>query len=485
MNVGTRPGLGTILLATAFTLVALASAQAADGVAGKWRTETDGPRGKVIQIVEFTQDDTGRWVGTTRSSVDPDNVLDLENVAVDGNRVTFRRTETMGGGTMKLLFDLRLRPIENALSGTVEVSGPGFERNMPVEFTRVVERESADGVSFDRSRPVLGSWSARPDDDDKEREIQFDILPDADGYRGTITDTGVDATVAMRDLDVKDGNVVSFNFRFEDAPFMSTFWGRYDEVRDELRGTMSVGGRSQPLYLERTSEGPDDVQDEFATRKEPLPVKHPGRLAATARISAWNPLYVLKEKNRNINDITSMSWAFDGGLRFHVVDYLAIQARYARGGLGFETNDSNLDRFDPTIDGPQSEGISAPLTTESFLSLDGFEFSLIGFLGQNILPDSKFNPYLIGLIGRTTWELTQDGRGSDVIEIFEVPLEGTDWTFGGGLGTEYAVNRRFGLEFEWLWSYTATSDELKWTDTTYQWTSQHVYRFSLGGVFWF
>lgn len=484
MNVGTRLGLGTTLLVTAFTLAAVAGASAADGIAGKWRTEAAGPRGKVIQIVEFTQDDTGRWVGTTRSSTDPDTVLDLEAVKVDDDRVSFRRTETMGGGSMKLVFDLRLRPVEDKLAGNVEVTGPGFERTMPVEFTRVVERVAADGVRFDRARPVLGSWSGRPDDKDKTREIQFDILTDADAYQGTITDTGVDATVAMRDLDVKDGNVVSFNFRFEGAPFMSTFWGRYDEVRDEIRGTMSVGGRSQPLYLERTSEGPDDVEDEFTERKEPLPIKHPSRLAATLRLSSWRPLYVLKEKNRNINDITTSAWAIDGGVRFHLVDYLAVQARYARGGVGFDTNEKNLGLFDP-VSGPQGDGLSAPLTTDSFLSLDGFEVSLVGYLGQNIIPDSKFNPYLIGLMGRTSWELTEDGRGGNIIEIFEEPVQGTDWTFGGGLGTEYAVSERFGLELEWLWAFTTTSDEMLWTDTTYQWTNQHVFRFSLGGIYWF
>jgi hypothetical protein len=56
---------------------------------------------------------------------------------------------------------------------------------------------------------------------------------------------------------------------------------------------------------------------------------------------------------------------------------------------------------------------------------------------------------------------------------------------GGGLGTEYAWSKRFGLELEWLWAYTMTSDETKWLDITHQWTSQHVYRLSLGGIVWF
>jgi len=486
MNVGMRPGTRTILLVIAVILLAgTALAQETPSVAGKWRTEAQGPQGTVVQIVQLQQDETGRWIGTTKSSADPDAVLDLETVNVDGSRVTFRRTEEgPGGAAIKIDFDLRLRPAKDELGGKVTVKFPGGEREMPVTFTRVVERANTGTVSFLSDRPVVGAWSAVPDKKNKEREIHLDVLPNADDYKGTITDTGIDATVAMRDLDVKDNNVMSFNFRFEGAPFMSSFWGRYDEVKDELRGTMSVGGRSQPLKFIRTSQGPDDIDSEFETEKKPLPIKHPGRFGITARLSYWNPLYVLKEKNRNINDITSAKLGFDGGARFYLVDFLAVQARYSRGGLGFDTNETNLELFDH-VTGAQGEGMSTSLSTDSEITMDGFEISFMGFLGQNILPESKFNPYLIGLMGRTDWELTVAGRGTDVIEILEEPVKGTDWTFGGGLGTEYAVSESFGLELEWMWAYTVCADETKWSDTTFQWTNQHVYRFTLGGVFWF
>lgn len=485
MNVGMRPGTRTILLVTAIALLAtVAMAQEAPKIAGKWRTEAQGPQGKVVQIVQFQQDETGRWIGTTKSSVDPDNVHDLEAVNVEGPRVSFRRTEESGGATIKLNFDLRLNPVSDELRGTVDLQFPGGNREMPVTFTRVVERADAEGISYLSDRPAVGSWSAQPDKKDKERAIQLDILPNGDDYKGTITDTGIGETVAVKSLDVKDNDVVSFLFRFEGAPFMSSFWGRYDEVKDELRGSMSIGGRSQPLKFIRTSQGPDDIDDEFETQKEPLPIKHTGRFAVTARASLWNPLYVLKEKNRNINDVTSSKLAWDGGLRFYIIDFLAVQARYARGGLGFDTNETNLALFDH-VTGPQGEGMSASLSTDSEIVMDGWEISFVGYLGQNILPKSKFNPYLIGLVGKTSWELTESGRGSDIIEIFERPVEGTDWTFGGGLGTEYAVSDRFGLELEWLWAFTTTGDETEWADTTFQWTNQHVYRLSLGGVVWF
>ena len=484
MNVGMRPGTRTFLLVTAFGLLAAATAaSAADDLAGRWRGELPGPQGEIAQILQFQQDQTGRWTGTTRLSTDPDTIHDLEALTVDGTRVTFQGDLGEGvRGTAR--YALTLRPVTDQLRGSLILSTPMGERTVDVQFERVADRAETEGISYIPDRPVVGAWSARPDDEDEEREILLDILPEADAYKGTITDTGVGETVAMRDLEVKDGSVVSFNFRFEGAPFMSSFWGRYDEVRDQIRGTMSVGGRSQVLRFERTSQGPDDVADALAGRQEPLPVKHAYSFAVTLRGAYWHPLYVLKENERNLNDITTAEFAFDASARFHIVDYLAIQARYVRGGLGFDTNAENLALFAP-VDGPQGTGLSAGPTTDSFLAMDGFEFSVVGYLGQNVLPDSDFNPFLTLTMGRMNWELTESGRGSDPLAIFERPLEGTDWTFGGGVGTEYAVNERFGLEFEWLWAYTTTEDETQWEDITHQWTNQHVYRFSLGGVVWF
>ncbi len=489
MNVGMRPGIRfSVLLVAVALLVAAGPTLAQDGVAGKWRTEVDSMRGKAVLVLNLEQDATGRWLGTLRSSTQPDEITELQAVDVEDGKVSFRTTTEIPDQdiTVRADYRLRLNPVDDRLKGTVSATMPGMgSRDMPLEFDRVVQKSGAEGMSFIPERPLVGAWAAQPDDDDEAREIQMEILPDGDEYRGTLSDTSVDETVELRDLAVSDRqNTVSYNFRFEGAPFMSSFWGRYDEENDRIRGSMSIGGRSQPLTFERTSPGPESVLDEFATDREPLPVKHPGKFAASARLSYWQPLYVLKEKVRNINDITTGQGAFDLGMRYHVVDYLAIQARYVRGGLGFDTNEKNLSLFDP-VDGPQGNTLSHPITTDSELTMDGFEFSLVAFLGQNLLPDSKFNPFLSLLAGRTDWTLTRSGRGSDPLAIAEEPLEGTDWTFGGGLGTEYSLSERFGLEFEWMWAYTLTQDEARWSDVTEQWTNQHVFRLSLGGIYWF
>lgn len=489
MNVGTRPGIrfGALLIAIAMVAVA-APVVAQDGVAGKWRTEVESMQGTAVLILNLEQDATGRWLGTIRASTDPDEIVDLEAVDVEDGRVRFRTSTDVPDQdiTIRSDYELRLNPVDDMLKGTVTATLPGMgSRDMSLEFERVVERAGADDVAYVPERPLIGAWSAQPDDDDETREILMEILPDGDDYQGTLTDTGVDETVELRDLSISEQeNTISYNFRFEGAPFMSSFWGRYDEENDEVRGSMSIGGRSQPLDFERTSPGPESVMDEFATEREPLPVKHPGKFAVTARLAWWQPLYVLKEKVRNINDITTGQTAFDFGARYHIIDYLAVQARYVRGGVGFDTNETNLALFHPET-GPQGNTLSEPITGDSELTLDGFEFNVIGYLGQSLFPESKFNPYVIATAGRTDWTVAASGRGSDPIAIAEEPLEGTDWTFGGGLGTEYLLNDRFGLELEWLWAYTLTEDETLWNDVTEQWTNQHVFRFSLGGIYWF
>ena len=78
MNVGMRPGTRTILLVTVIGLLAAAAASAQDDIAGKWRGEIQGPQGKITQVLQFQQDQTGRWIGTTKVSTDPDTVYDLE-----------------------------------------------------------------------------------------------------------------------------------------------------------------------------------------------------------------------------------------------------------------------------------------------------------------------------------------------------------------------------------------------------------------------
>ncbi len=210
MNVGTRPGIKSFLLLILIAVLATASVvRAQNGVAGKWRSVAEGPGGKVVLILQLQQDGTGRWTGSAKNSREPDRIRELQQLDVQGADVSFHiDTEVPNQGiTVRSKFLLRFRDTHDTLKGTIEVTAPGMQREMPMQFDRVVERAGADATSFQADRPMIGAWSARPDKDDKLRELQVELLPDAENNRGTLSDTSIDETVALRDLVIRDTSI--------------------------------------------------------------------------------------------------------------------------------------------------------------------------------------------------------------------------------------------------------------------------------------
>jgi len=497
MNQGIRPGtrLAWLLLIVVSLGAAVASAAEDTDFSGRWRAKLSSPQGdEIIVVMDLSQDVAGAWTGTMRSSQARDRSITLSNLVVGGGQVQFsiKLPEFPG---VRQDYVGEISDDGQTLDGSLHVENPQGSFDMPLEFSKVATEaaagpapaEESPVARFDPSNPLTGRWTARPSDKEKERELHLELGLDSAGeWAGRLTDTGTDESNTLRDIEMGD-NTVSFNFRPEGAPFLASFWGRYLPEEDEIRGSLSLGGRSQPLTFTRLGPAPGAQEDLFAEEKEPLPRKHFKPLGVVAHGSYWHPLYVIKEGVRNINDITTSSWAWDAGLRWYVLDTFAVGGRYVRGGVGFDTNAQNLALFDPTTNppGPQSDGLRPPITKDAFIAMNGFEFTMAGYVGPVLFPNSKFNPYVTGLIGRMDWELNVDGRGSEVITLRDEPVQGTDWTFGGGLGTEYAISQRIGLEFEWTWAYTVTQDDQLWPDTTYQWTSQHVFRFSFGGIVWF
>ena len=54
-----------------------------------------------------------------------------------------------------------------------------------------------------------------------------------------------------------------------------------------------------------------------------------------------------------------------------------------------------------------------------------------------------------------------------------------------GLGTEYELNKDMSLEFEWLWRYFLTEDEVKWNPVDDTWSNTHAWSLSLGLTYGF
>ncbi|MBU8871083.1 MAG: outer membrane beta-barrel protein [Gemmatimonadales bacterium] len=313
-----------------------------------------------------------------------------------------------------------------------------------------------------------GTWVGEIKSPDGEKfEIRLQLDKVGEEWKGLLEDPFLGPLPANRLL--VTASRISFTFRPEEAAFPSHFSGIYLAGDDRVTGTISQRGSSVMIKFNRD---PDsilmDLTDSSGEPIIPTRVRHPYRFAVTGRFGFWPALHVLKEETYNINNLTTKGASLDGTLKFFVLDEFNIFVRGFRGGLNF-TDDEKINVF-------QDIGLSP----DSSVKLDGFEVGVMGYFGNLLLRDSKFNPYLTGSGGKTSWELNEGGRGSDVVNILFEDVIGTDWAFAAGFGTEYEVRNSLCLEVEFLWRYFMTQDEEIWEDYTNYWTNTHAWSFSFG-----
>ncbi len=303
----------------------------------------------------------------------------------------------------------------------------------------------------------------------KDVEIKL-ALDNAGGtWKAALTDTTLGQTT-LSDVRVS-GNSVSFKFQPEGVPYPATFAGLYDPEHDRLSGTFAVRGTSRFVKFKRISGG-DMVIEASEEPKEPARIRHDYRLGLSGRLSQWASLHVVKDNVYNINASTKAALNYDGAVKFFVKDGFAVIGRYYRGGQNMSD--------DPALSGQWPQlGISS----DSYITLDGWEVAVTGYLGNKIMKKSKFNPYLTGGAGVVSWELNRDGRGSDIVVLDRVPMQGDDLAFSAGLGTEYEINQKFQLEFEVVWRFFKTEDDVVWPDVDNTWSNTHAWSISFGGTY--
>ncbi len=189
--------------------------------------------------------------------------------------------------------------------------------------------------------------------------------------------------------------------------------------------------------------------------------RHAGRFGLAAHGVRQIPVYVRREDHRNINDVTAGTWTFDAGARYYVMDALALTLNYLRGGLGITQRQDWRDLYD--------------LTGAEYIALDVISAGFHAYLGSTLFPRSELNPYLLIRVSRADWAFTVDGRGGQPYTILDQPVEGVDIGMGAGFGLEYPLRGGAALEFEWVWHWIHTEDDLVgpqddiWTNTQF-WT---------------
>jgi hypothetical protein len=264
---------------------------------------------------------------------------------------------------------------------------------------------------------------------------------------------------------------VMFTFKPDGAPFPAHFTGFYAAGEDRVTGTISQRGASRFIKFHRDFTSTIGVPP-LPPGQEPVippPVRHDYNFAVTGRLSQWFALHMVKDENYNMNNLTSSSLSLDLAVKYYPLDGFNVFVRGFRGGQNFGSEQEKLDRY-----------TDIGLNADSFLTLDGFEFGVMGYFGNLLMRDSRFNPYLTGSVGTFSWELTESGRGTDILAIEEIPLEGSGVCMAAGLGTEYKLNEKMNLELDFMWRYFPTADDLVWEDPDNYWSSTHVWSMSFG-----
>jgi hypothetical protein len=322
---------------------------------------------------------------------------------------------------------------------------------------------------------AAGRWAGEiPTPDGKTVQI-FLVLDQKDGkWTGALEDA-LHGSAPVTQLNVS-ATAISFAYQPTGVPFELNFSGTYVAGEDRVTGSFTQQGQSQFVKFHRVAAAAAGTAMTAAdtTKAPPREARHAYRFAFTGRAAWWAAVHSVKDEHENINNLTTSAPGFDAAVKCYLLDGFAVTARAVRGGQGFTSEAARLAPY---------AGLG--LNPDSYLSLDGFEFGVLGYVGNKVCPDSKFDPYVSGGAGWYDWKLTTGGRGTDTIQIEEVPVEGSNLGGWFGIGTEYALGRRLALDVEWAWRFFMTRDTAKWRDSEDVWGNSMTWGLSAGATIGF
>lgn len=467
MTLGTTPRFWFAMMLVALACITLntTTALAQESYEGSWVAKVPGPQGEIEFTLNLTKSEYEVWSGTLKGA---QRTVDLEKLVVNGTALSFSVPNPEMGITAVFAgtFD------GNRLQGSMKAGEfPAQELNFIRQVDTIVSEDG--GKKYRVGSGPAGVWTGRvraPDGEDSHVILKLD--KEGSDWLASIEDPFVDA-VSGESVKVTE-TMISFTFRPEGAPFPSHFSGTYIAAEDRVTGSFSQRGTSRFVKFERD---PSTVTLGLGPDGEPIQpprVRHAYKFGLTGRLSYWPSLHLVKDETYNINTLTKGALNYDLGLKFFVLDGFNVFARAFRGGQGMTDDAVKLADFE-----------DIGLTSESYLKLDGYEFGVMGYLGNVVAPNSAFNPYLTAAVGHASWELTDTGRGSTVLSLDDEAFTGSDFCAAFGLGTEYELNENMCLEFEFLWRYFMTEDTEKWTDNDNIWSNTHAWSLSAGLTYGF
>ncbi len=221
-----------------------------------------------------------------------------------------------------------------------------------------------------------------------------------------------------------------------------------------------------------------DEEAEVETGRE----RHPFVLAFSGSAVHLIPINILKEEIYDINDLTTASFGYSAEVRAYILDGLSLSLG------GMRTGFSMVDNRSQAMTDINSRFEGDPINLDNYIRMDGLFLNLTAFLGNKLMPESRFNPYLRAGVMYFDWALESDGRGSDTIAYQDELIEGTDLGAGMGIGSEYRLGNKALLDLQLFWGYVKTGDEIKFDglqspiNDSFFWTNTHYWNLSLGLV---
>lgn len=358
----------------------------------------------------------------------------------------------------------------------------------------------AAGVAAAAATPA-GRWAGEIETPDgKKAEVYLILDQKAGAWTGSLEDP-VLGSAEVSNLKVT-ATGITFRFQPEGAPFAVNFSGSYVAGDDRVTGTFSLQGSSRFVKFKRvgaaaaTADGTGAAKTTDAkttdaktadaktadadrgpndTAKIPeVRTKHPYHVAFTGRFGWWSSLHSIKDENYTMNNLTAAAPAFDGAVKWFVLDGFSVFARGVRAGQNITDDTARLAAF-----------ADNGLTADSYIKLDGVEIGVAAYVGKKLMPQSHLNPYFTMGAGRYQWALTTGHRGTTPVSIEQAPVKGTDLGGWFGIGTEYAMGSRMALDLDFAWRFFLTRDTAKWRDSEDVWGNTLAWAMSAGVTYGF
>jgi hypothetical protein len=236
----------TVSALPAVTLIVASSFAQAQSPDGYWKGDLTSGNRTVPMIIGLTQAEDGSWSGTFEMPQSGIREHPLQDVKIDGSKVSFVVPEIAGDPSFSGTFSADV----TAMSGEFSQAG----RTVRVSFARTEPPEPVQGDPLEGFRDPgapgmgpAGEWRAVLESGPQRLRLVMTITKDEDELQASLLSLEQsDRPFEFDDIVVEEGN-----YYFGITQLGAAFDGRLNRDGSEFQGTWNQGGLALPLSFRR------------------------------------------------------------------------------------------------------------------------------------------------------------------------------------------------------------------------------------------